>query len=157
MVGEAAMTRRDPATGDLFASIPRPAQAVAGGLDFGARVAQLTSDMLVNARARDSGQDRYGIAACASRLAGREISKATLDGYSSESRDAYNLPLWKVPALEVACGSTALTQWLCEVRGGRLVLGGDALDIEIGRLEREREVAADRLRELREFRRRARP
>lgn len=101
----------------------------------------------------ECGLDRYEIAARASRLAGKEISKAMLDGYTAESREAFNLPLWMVPALECACESTALTSWLAEIRGGRLLLGPAALDAEIGRIERMRDDAADHLKQLKSLRR----
>jgi hypothetical protein len=147
---------RDHVSGDLFAAIPRPAPSVPGGMDFRPQLSMLVGDMLTKAHASDRSLDRYAIAAIASRLAGKEISKAMLDGYTAESREAFNLPLWCVPALETACGSTALTEWLADVRGGRLVLGPAALDEEIGRLQGDKELIDERLRELRDLRRRVR-
>lgn len=147
---------RDVASGDLFYDIPRPAPPVPASMDFRPQISHLVADMLAEALARDPSLDRYAIAALCSRLAGKEVSKAMLDGYTAESRDAFNLPLYLVPALETACASTALTQWLAAIRGGRLVLGPEALDSEIGRLEGEKEAVNDRLKELRDLRRRVR-
>jgi hypothetical protein len=144
------VNRRDLHTGDLFAAIPRPAPAVPGGLDFRAHLSHLVSEML--AAAHTAGLDRYAVAATASRLAGREVSKPMLDGYTSEAREAFNLPLWLVPALETACENTVLSSWLAEVRGGRLVLGPAALDAEIGRLEAELDDGKKTLKSLRELR-----
>jgi len=148
--------RRDTASGDMFFDIPRPAPSLPASMDFRPQLSVLVGDMLTAAQASDPELDRYSIAARASRLAGKEISKAMLDGYTAESREAFNLPLWCVPALETACGSTLLSQWLAEIRGGRLVLGPAALDEEIGRLQGDREVIDDRLKELRDLRRRVR-
>lgn len=149
------MTRSsDRFTGDLFAAIPRPMPEVEGGMDFRARLSHLVSEMLANAHR--AGIDRWAVAANASRLAGKEVSKQMLDGYTSEAREAFNLPLWLVPALEVSCGSTELTSWLAEVRGGRLVLGAAALDAEIGRMEAELDDQKSRLNELRTLRRKVR-
>lgn len=148
--------RRDGASGDLFYDIPRPAPPVPASMDFRPSLSALVSEMLAVAIANDPALDRYLIAAMVSRLAGKEVSKAMLDGYTAESREAFNLPMWMVPALETACGSTALTEWLAAVRGGRLMLGPAALDAEIGRLQGEREGIAERLKELQEMRRRTR-
>lgn len=150
------MNRRDRASGDLFAEIPRPAPADPASMDFRPQLSNLVGEMLAAAAARDNALDRYAIAAITSRLAGKEVSKAMLDGYTSEARETFNLPIWLVPAIETACGSTAITEWLAAIRGGRLVLGPAALDAEIGRMEGERETLNDRLRELRELRRRVR-
>jgi hypothetical protein len=148
--------RRDALTGDMFVNIPRPAPPTPASMDFRTQLSHLVSDMLAAAVAADPLSDRYHVAAMCSRLAGKEVSKAMLDGYTAESRDAFNLPLWLVPALETACNSTALTEWLAAIRGGRLVLGPAALDAEIGRLQGEMEATNDRLKELKDLRRRVR-
>ena len=138
------MSRRDTSTGDLFA-VPQPAAPVPGALDYRATVAHLLADML-----RTSGQDRYGIAAAASRLAGKDVSKYMLDAYTSESREEFNLPAWLVPSLEAACESHAISAWLAGVRGGRLLIGREALNAELGRLERQRDEAGQQIRALRD-------
>lgn len=148
--------RSDTSTGDLFTGIPRPAPAIPASMDFRPQLSHLVAEMLSVANATDPGLDRYAIAATCSRLAGKEVSKAMLDGYTAESREAFNLPLWLVPALETACNSTALTDWLASVRGGRLVLGPAALDTEIGRIQGEIEALTDRLKEAKNLRRRVR-
>lgn len=145
------MTRRDTTTADMF-SVPVAAPAIPASMDYRAQVSHLVSTMLAEAHA--VGMDRYEVAARASRLAGRDVSKAMLDGYTSEAREEFNLPLWLAPVLETACSSTALTNWLAKVRGGRVVHGAETLDAEIGRAEFEREQATARMRVLKEQRRR---
>lgn len=147
---------RDTLSGDLFFDIPRPAPPVPASMDFRPQLSVLVGDMLAAAQASAPDVDRFVIAGRASRLAGKEISKAMLDGYTAESRETFNLPLWCVPALETACNSTVLTEWLAGVRGGRLVLGPAALDEEIGRLEGEKELINERLKAARDLRRRVR-
>ncbi|TBV76840.1 hypothetical protein [Pseudoxanthomonas winnipegensis] len=149
------MTRRraDTSTRDLFA-IPRPAPMTPGTMDFRTPVAHLVGNMLKDAHA--AGLDRYDVAAQASKLAGREVSKATLDGYTAESREEFNCPLWLAPVLEVVCKSTALAEWHGSVVGGQLMLGAAAIDAEIGRLESVRLSAAEELKKMRELRRRVR-
>lgn len=144
------MSRRDNATGDMFA-IPRAPVATPGSMDHRQSVSSLVGDMLRDAAV--AGLDRYEVATRASRLAGRDVSKATLDGYTAESREEFNVPLWLAPVLETVCSSTLLAEWHAEQRGGRLLVGAATLDAEIGRLEREREVVGDRLRQMKEMRR----
>lgn len=147
------MTRRDPATADLFALplVPQPAQATPGAMDFRTEVAHGLSEMFSH-----SGLDRYDISARASRLAGRPISKAMLDGYTAESREEFNVCLALVPVLEEVCRSTALSAWLAGKRGGQLLVGRDALAAELGRIEEQRQSLNERAAALRDVLRRSR-
>lgn len=125
---------RDERTPDLF-EVPVEPAALPASMDHRATIAHLLAEMLAA-----SGHDRYEIAARASRLAGKEVSKYMLDAYTAESRDEFNLPLWLLPAIEAACESHQLTTWLCVARGGRLFIGADALAAELGRIERQRDA-----------------
>ena len=147
------MSRRTAidATGDLF-EVPAPAAPIEGTMDFRLPVTLEVSAMLDEARA--AGLDRYDIAARASKLAGRDVSKQMLDGYTAPSREEFNVPLWLAPVLETVCDSTRLSAWHASVRGGRILIGEAVLDAEIGRAERAAAVAAERLRQLRDMRKR---
>lgn len=123
--------RHDAATGDLFASIPSPAPALPASMDYRKLVAQMVSQML-----RDTTHSRYVVAARMSELADHETSKAVLDSYTAETREACNLPFWKVPVIEVACGSRVLAEWHASVLGGRVLWGNEVIDADIGRRER---------------------
>jgi len=147
------VTNGDALTGDLFA-IPRAAAPVAGTMDYRQGVSGLVGDMLSIAAA--AGLDRYEVASQASRLTGKDVSKAMLDGYTAESREEFNVPFWLTPVLESVCSSTLLTQWLVGVRGGRFLVGAETLDAEIGRVSQEVDSAAARLKQLRDLRRRVR-
>lgn len=140
-------------TGDLFA-IPQPAREAPGAMDYRAGVSELVSQML--AEAHRAGMDRHEVAARASRLAGRDVTKNMLDGYTAPAREEFNVPLWLAPVLEVVCASTALAAWHAGVHGGQVLVGADTLDAEIGRLLAEHEQTATRLRDLKELRRRVR-
>lgn len=142
--------RSDGLTGDLFA-IPRPAAPIPASMDFRAEVSHLMGDML--ARAHAGGLDRWEVASRASRLAGRDVSKNMLDGYTAESREEFNVPLWVSPVLEIVCSSTALSEWHGAKVGGQLVVGEATIDAEIGRLEAERDRAAQKIRGLKSLRR----
>ena len=145
--------RHDGLTGELFAAIPHPAPAIAGSMDFRTQVSVLVREMIDAAKARDPEMDRSMIAARLTRLTGKDVSKSMLDGYTAESREAFNLPAYLIPALETVCDSTLYSSWLAHVRGGRLVLGPAAIDAEIGRLQSNRSDIDESLKQLRLLRR----
>ncbi|MFZ5466625.1 MAG: hypothetical protein ACOZAI_05125 [Pseudomonadota bacterium] len=133
---------KDTRTLDLFA-VPTPVPELPGTMDFRAQVAHLVSEML-----RAAPYDRYEVAARMSRLTGKDVSKNMLDAYASDAREDHNPPFYLMPILEVVCESHAATQWLAEVRGGRLLIGREALHAELGRLERQRDDAAKKIKQL---------
>lgn len=148
--------RSDALTGDLFTAIPKVAPASPGSMDYRSQVAAIINQMLAESQARDPHMDRYAVCATASRYAGKEISVGMLHGYTAQSRKEFNLPLWVVPALEFACKSTLITEWLAETRGGRLILGPEALAYEASRLRTEELELAKRRRKLEDLQRRLR-
>lgn len=123
---------KDNLTLDLF-EVPQPAAPLPGGMDYRAVVSGLIAEVL-----RASGVDRHEIAARCSRLTGKDITKYMLDAYTSEAREEFNPPLWLIPALEIACGTHYITNWLVATRGGRMFVGRDALNADLGKLERQR-------------------
>ncbi len=134
--------KRDDRTLSLF-EIPKPAASLPASMDYRLLVSGLVSELL-----READADRYEIAARMSRLSGRDVSKYMLDAYASGAREEFNLPFCQVPVLEAACDSHLLTTWLIEIRGGRAAFGREALNAELGRLERQRDDAARKIREL---------
>lgn len=128
-------------TGDLFSNIPAPLPQREGTMDFRARVALLVTELV-----RASGQSRYAIAAKMSELADVETSKAVLDSYTAESRDACNLPLWKAPLIELATDRRDLAEWHAGVLGGRILWGADVIDADVGRMKRQVAELQDQLR-----------
>ncbi len=143
--------RPDDFSGDLF-TMPSKPVLMPGSMDYRTPVSDLLSNMLSDAARM--GVDRHEICARASRLAGFDVTKSMLDGYTSPARDKFNVPLWLGPAIEAACESTALCNWFAGVRGSRVLAGAEILDAEIGRRIREQEKTNRELRELRELRRR---
>lgn len=126
------MAKRDPLTLDLF-EVPQPADSIPGAMDYRATICALVMQML-----KEADVDRYEIAARMSRLTGKEISKYMLDAYTSEAREEFNAPAWLMPALEVACSTHLYTNWLVATRGGRLLIGCEALTADLGRLEKQK-------------------
>lgn len=136
------MSRRDHRTPDLF-DAPKPAPEVACSMDYRATVAHVLAEML-----RGAPGDRYDVAAQVSRLTGKDVSKYMLDAYTSEAREEFNLPAWLIGPLEVACRSHALTHWLAGIRGGRLLVGEEALMHDLARWEQKRDEADEYVRAL---------
>lgn len=141
------MSRRrgDDLTLDLFV-VPQPVAPLPSSMDYGREVAAMVSDVLSHADG-----DRYEIAARMSRLTGRDVSKYMLDAWSSESRDTYNIPFYMTPVLEAACETHNFSNWLADKRGGRLLIGKEALTAELGKLERAKEEAAKKIRDLKKI------
>ena len=136
------MTQRDHLTADLF-DIPKPAPETPCSMDYRAAMAHLVAQML-----KDCHRDRYDIAAAVSRLTGTDVSKYMLDAYTSEAREAFNLPAWLIGPLEAACKSHAITHWLAEVRGGRLLVGEQALEHDLAKWQQLRDEADEAVRAL---------
>ena len=97
---------------------------------------------------KSSDLDRYEVAARMSRLSGDDVSKNMLDAWASPARADHNLPFYRAALLEEVCASHALTDWQVTLRGGRVAYGRYALNAELGRLERMRDEAARKAREL---------
>jgi hypothetical protein len=125
------MSRRDLLTPDLF-EVPMPVAPIAGSMDFRLVACGLMAEML-------KGHDRHEVAAACSKLTGKDVSKYMLDSYCAESKDDFNVPAYLIPAIEVATDSHLFGNWMARVRGGRLMIGRDALAGELGRIEREQD------------------
>lgn len=133
---------RDLQTLDMF-EVPVARNPVPGALNVNAAIRHLLSDLL-----KASPLTRFEIAARMSELTGQEISKHQLDAWTAESREGWRFPLEYLPALEVACETHRITTWLADLRGCKVLVGKEALDAEIGKLERLKEEAAKRIKQL---------
>lgn len=138
--------RRSPDlfTMDLF-KVPAPRQPSPGALAVGPALRGVLSDML-----KSSSLNRSEVASRMSELTGQEISKHQLDAWTAESREAWRFPLEFLPAAEVACQSHEITAWLAEIRGCKILVGKEAIDAEIGKLERIKEEASRRVKALKQ-------
>lgn len=135
-------TRHDPLTLDLF-EVPVARNPLPGALDVGLAVRHLISDLL-----KASALTRFDIAARMSELLGHEITKHQLDSWTAESREGWRFPLEYLPAFEVAVETHQITTWLADLRGCKVLVGKEALDAEIGKLERLKEDAARKIKQL---------
>lgn len=135
-------TRHDPLTLDLF-EVPVARSPLPGALDVGLAVRHLISDLL-----KASPSNRFEIAARMSELLGHEITKHQLDSWTAESREGWRFPLEYLPAFEVAVETHQITTWLADLRGCKVLVGKEALDAEVGKLERLRDEAGRKIKQL---------
>lgn len=136
---------KDLLTADMF-EIPTAPDLIGGSLDMDTQIRHALSDML-----KRCTKDRYQVAAEVSRLIGREVSKNMLDAYTAESRSEYNLPTQYIVAIEVATESYALTNLISSKRGGKFLVGEEALLAELGRIQREKSALSDREARLKQY------
>ena len=129
---------------DLF-EVPVPTSPMPGALNFSQQLCRLLSDLL-----KSSPNSREIVAARMSELIGETITKHQLDSWTAESRDGWRFPLEYLPAFEVAVETTGLIAWAANIRGGKILMGKEALDAEIGKLERLKEDATKRIRQYKQ-------
>lgn len=134
--------RNDALTGDLF-EVPMPASTLPGALDYGLAVRHLLVDAI-----KASPLNAVQIAARMTELTGHPISEHQLHAWTAPSREGWRFPLEYLPAFEAAAETHAITAWLAATRGGRLLVGREALNAELGRLERLRDEAGRKIKQL---------
>lgn len=134
----------DSLTLDLF-EVPVARNPLPGALDVGLAIRHIISDLL-----KASTRNRFEIAARMSELLGHEITKHQLDSWTAESREGWRFPLEYLPAFEVAVETHQVTTWMADLRGCKVLVGKEALDAEIGKLERLKEDAGKKIKQLKQ-------
>lgn len=114
-----------------------------GAMDYGLAVRRLLSDAI-----KDCPLNTCQIAARMSELTGQQITEHQLHAWTAPSREGWRFPFEYQPAFEAAVETHAITAWLASVRGGQLHIGRDVLHAELGRLERLRDEAAKKIKQL---------
>lgn len=136
------MKRPDLLTADLFA-VPVEPEQMPGALDYDLAVRRLLSEAI-----KTSEHNAHWIAARMSELAGEAVTPDQLHSWTAPSREAWRFPLKYLPAFEAACETLTITTWLAATRGGRFLVGREALNAELGRLERVRDDAGRKIKQL---------
>lgn len=132
----------DTLTGDLFA-VPVAPAALPGALDYGLAVRQLLVDAV-----KSSPLNARELAARMADLTGHPISEHQVHAWTAPSREGWRFPLEYLPAFEAAAETHAITAWLAATRGGRLLVGREALNAELGRQERLIDAARQKIKQL---------
>lgn len=134
--------QRDKYTIDLFDIPEAPAQAP-GALNLSISIRSVLAEAI-----RASGRGRERIADEMSVLTDHKITKTTLDAWAAESREPWRFPAAFIPAFEIAASTYAVSNFLAQVRGCRLLIGKESLNATLGQLEMQRDDAARKIREL---------
>lgn len=142
------MSRKpDPAQSDLFfepvypVRLPKHADKAA----LRSKVARAMSEAL-----RECGIDRYEVAArMAQELGADGFSKAMLDAYTAESKEAHNVSFVVLVAFVRATKCSWLWDHLLHDEGYTVLQGDEARLAEIGRVEQQRRELDARLKALR--------
>lgn len=134
---------KDTTSGDLF-MVPIPAANLAGSLACRVEIAHCMSDAL-------HGHDRHDVATQISKLTGRNLSKHMLDAYTAESREEHIPPLDIAIAFDLAIGGAAVLNMYAAKIGARVLVGKASLDAELGKLERMREDATRKIKQLKQM------
>jgi hypothetical protein len=145
------MIRRDPFSGQLDLEIPEPPAPGVGSLDYAIELRHTLSEMISSAQHRGVIRSRFDLAARMSELAGHEISKAMIDSWTADSKEAWRFPFEYAAAIEAGCASTRLQELLAKKRGSRILVGADSLLAELGTIQKNREELAERERAIKQY------
>ena len=136
------MKRPDTLTGDLF-MVPVEPERLPGALDYGLALRRLLAESI-----KDCPANAHAIASRMAELTGHPITEHQLHAWTAPSREGWRFPLEYLPAFEAATETVAITAWLAATRGGRFLVGREALNAELGRLERMRDDAGRKIKQL---------
>ena len=145
------MIRRDPFSGQLDLEIPQPPTPGVGSLDYAIELRHTLSEMISDAQHRGIIRSRYDLAALMSELAGHEISKAMLDSWTADSKEAWRFPFEYAAAFESGCSSNRLQELLARKRGSRILVGEDSLLAELGLIQKNRDELVERERAIKAY------
>ena len=98
---------------------------------------------------KEDHRTRYEIAGGVSALLDDEVSKAMLDAYCSEAKETHNISLGRFMALIAETGRYDVLRALVARIGAKLVMGEEALTVELGHLVARKQEIDDRINHLR--------
>lgn len=128
--------------GDYYLA-PRPPALIPGSLGFAAELCGTLSQAI-----KATDLSRAQIAAGMSDLVGETITEAMLNAWTSKAHDRHRFPFEFAAAFEATCETVALQQLLAAKRGSVVLVGREALDAELGRVQRQKEELAAKERRL---------
>lgn len=106
---------------------------------------------LLSAALKRSHLSRYEVAGKMSELMGVEITKAQLDSWTAESKECHRFPFAYAAAFCAVTGDRSILRLVADLCGGYFIDGEDALRLELGKIEEEKEHIAERETAIREF------
>ena len=121
---------RSDLPGDLFASVPQPADLESPAMDLQVRIATAMS-----AAMKVCAFDRYEVAMRISRILGRDVTKNMLDAYAAPSKETHIPNLEFCIAFDASTEQNALLQLYAKLRGCGVLVGNDTVRAELIRIE----------------------
>lgn len=106
---------------------------------------------LISAALKQSPKSRYEVAASMSEILGVEISKSQLDAWSAESKVEHRFPLVYTAAFCIATADKSLARYLAQMCEGFFIESKEALLLELGRIEEQKEKLASKEQTIRSF------
>lgn len=117
-----------------------------GKVSIDATVRAIISDAL-----KRSPLSRYQVSSQMSEILGVEITKAQLDTWSAESKENHRFPYIYTGAFCKAAGDKTLARFMAELCNGYFIEGEDAIRLELGKIEEQKQELQKREKAVREF------
>ncbi|MBF0096259.1 MAG: hypothetical protein HQM04_06665 [Magnetococcales bacterium] len=114
---------------DLFDPPPTMEREFPGFLDVENQLRNVINEMI-----RNSGKDRYRIAAEMSKYMDREVSHHMLNAFTA-AKEGNRFPLSYLPAFSHACGGYELLQYVAGKMGCAILIGPEAEAANLGRIQ----------------------
>lgn len=106
---------------------------------------------LLSSALKRSPLSRYEVAGKMSELLGVEINKGQLDSWTAESKECHRFPFAYAAAFCMATGDRGILWIAAELCGGYFIEGEDAIRLELGKIEEQKQDLARREKVVREF------
>jgi len=129
----------------------RQAAAAAVKADAGKYNVDVRVRELLSAALKACPLSRWEAAGKMSELLGVEITKAQLDSWTAESKENHRFPFAYAAAFCVTVGDKSLLRLLAELCGGYYIEGEDAIRLELGKIEDQKQALAKREAAIRGF------
>lgn len=121
---------------------PEEVKGLPGTLNMDAQIRHLINEMI-----RVSPLDRYRLAAEMSRLTGETITHHMLNAWTA-TKEGNRFPVQYLTALEVACDSYLLSEFLAGKRGCTLLVGDSVYEANLGRIDAAMQALEEEKRKI---------
>lgn len=106
---------------------------------------------LLTSALKRSSLSRYEVAGKMSELLGVEITKSQLDSWTAESKEFHRFPFAYSAAFCMAAGDRSILRLNAELCGGYYIESEDAIRLELGKIEEQKQSLAEREQAIREY------
>jgi hypothetical protein len=96
----------------------------------------------------DDERSRPALAAALSDILDEEVDKATIDGWTSESRDRFNIPFYRLLALVMVTDRVDVLDALLREIGVAALFGDEIVTAQLGHIDRQIAALRDRRKQI---------